>query len=95
MENFKDYLDAKLSKKTFYEQYYGECSVCPLTVEIVKHIEESERTATEIAHQCGVDEVVFENLKDADDCCVDSVRKLAEFFKLPLPDHCLKEKGNH
>jgi hypothetical protein len=92
MERFKDYLGLKLSQKAFHQEYYGECSICPTTVEIVKRIDSSTISTAEIARKCGVDETVIENLRDADRCCVDSVRKIAAFFKLAPPENCLKDK---
>lgn len=92
MERFKDYLDLKLSKDSFFQEYYGECSICPITVEIIKSIDESAIPVSEIALECGVAESVIENLREADDCCVDSVRQIAEYFGITPPKDCLKDR---
>ena len=92
MELFKDYLELKLGNKSFFRQYYGECSICPITVKIIKCIDESPRTVSEIAQQCGISELVITNLREADDCCVGSVRKIAEYFHISPPKDCLKDK---
>lgn len=92
MERFKDYLELKLSRESFYRQYHGNCAICPITVEIVRCIDQSELPLAEIARKCGVDESVIENLKEADHCCVDSVRTLSVFFGIAPPDDCLKDK---
>ena len=92
MERFKDYLDLKLSKESFFREYYGECSICPITVEIIKSIDESAKPVSEIAQACDVDESVIENLREADDCCVDSVRKIAVYFGITPPKDCLKDR---
>lgn len=82
MKRFKDYLDLKLSNESFYREYFGECAICPITVEIIKSIDESSKTAAEIALECGVEESVIENLRDADECCVNSVKTIAEYFHI-------------
>ncbi len=92
MERFKDYLDLKLSNESFFRQYYGQCSICPITVEIIKRIDESPETVAEIGLRCGVEEAVITNLREADDCCVDSVRKIAKYFNIETPEECLKDK---
>ena len=93
MEVFRDYLELKLGNESFFRQYYGECAICPITVKIIKCIDESPRSASEIAKQCGISEHIINNLREADDCCMDSVRKIAAYFHLSPPKNCLKNKA--
>lgn len=92
MKRFKDYLELKLSDESFFRQYHGNCAICPITVEIIKRIDESPATVAEISRHCNVAEDTITNLREADDCCVDSVRKIAGYFGIEPPKDCLKDK---
>ena len=93
MRVFRTYLNSKLDDSGFKNDYCCQCSICPTTVAIITHIAETREPLDKIAVQCGVSVHDIKDLEHADDCCVESVQKLCDYFSIARPKNCLKLQG--
>ena len=93
MQIFRKYLNVKLSDPAFKKDYCNNCTVCPITVAIVKAIAESRISPNEIADLCGIPVQALSDLETAENCCVESVQKLCDYFGIQRPSRCLKLEG--
>lgn len=78
---------------SFKKEYYEHCSICPVTVSIIQKIERTNMSYETLAKQCGVSVQAIKNLERADDCCVDTVKKLCDYFSIVRPESCPRING--
>lgn len=94
MRVFRKYLENRLSNPEFSRYFHKRCAVCPVTIRIVIAVMQSGESMESIADQCGIPAQKIADLKTAEKCCVDSVKKLCDYFRIPQPDHCLQKKDD-
>ena len=90
MQVFRKYLEKKLSDPEFNENYHNHCAICPLTVRLVTAVAESREPLEVIASRCDIPVQTIMDLETAEKCCVESVKKLCDYFGIPQPADCLQ-----
>ena len=94
MQVFRKYLEEKLSDPEFTETYHNNCAICPLTVRLVTAVAESTEEMESIASRCDIPVQAIMDLETAEKCCVESVKKLSDYFGIPRPVNCLRYRNN-
>lgn len=76
----------KLTDEDFSRTFASECHICAVTVNIIDKIENSGKDREQILASAGVTPEQYEDLKNADCCVPEIVRKLYRAVSADLPE---------